>query len=126
MNRFKKRFLTFLILAGDLAVFYVSLWLALFSRYFEIPSKKVFDQHILPFSLLFIVWLAVFYIADLYGRSFYLREKKLFGILLKSQLINSVVAVSFFYLLTFYEITPKTVLFIDLLVSFALLFYGGR
>jgi len=122
MNRFKKRFLTFLILAGDLAVFYVSLWLALFSRYFEIPSQKVFDQHILPFSLLFIVWLAVFYIADLYGRSFYLREKKLFGILLKSQLINSVVAVSFFYLLTFYEITPKTVLFIDLLVSFALLF----
>ena len=72
-------------------------------------------------SLLCVVWLAVFYIADLYGRSFYLGEKKLFGMLLKSQLINSVIAISFFYLLTFYDITPKTVLFIDLFASFVLL-----
>lgn len=122
MNRFKKRFLTFLILAGDLAIFYVALWLALFLRYFEIPNQRVFNGHFLPFSLLFVVWLVVFYIADLYGRSFYLGGKNLLGMLLKSQLANSVVAVSFFYLLTFYKITPKTVLFIDLLASFALLF----
>ncbi|HRY52894.1 MAG TPA: exopolysaccharide biosynthesis polyprenyl glycosylphosphotransferase [Candidatus Portnoybacteria bacterium] len=120
-NKVKQRFFIFLILAGDLVVLYFSLWLALLLRYLKLPSQKLFQEHFWPFSLLFIVWLLVFYIADLYGRSFYLGKKKILGLLLKSQLTNSVIAVFFFYLSTFYDITPKTILFVDLVASFALL-----
>lgn len=120
-NKIQQRFLIFLILVGDLAVLYFSLWLALFLRYLKLPEQHLYQEHLLPFSWLFVVWLLVFYIADLYGRSFYLGNKKILGLLFKSQLANSVIAVFFFYFSTFYEITPKTVLFVDLAISFVLL-----
>ena len=113
--------LSFFVLIGDAVVLCVSLWTALFLRYLEKPAQKIFYEHIGPFSLLFIIWLLIFYIVDLYGRSFYLREKSLLIALFKSQIVNSLIAVSFFYLFDFFSITPKVVLFINLIVSFLLL-----
>ena len=111
---------SFALLVGDLFFFVVSLWLALFLRNLSIPTKELFSTHLVPFSLLFIIWILVFYIAGLYEKHTVILKSKLPNVLANTQLTNSALAVIFFYLVPFFGITPKTILFIYLLVSFVL------
>jgi len=64
----------------------------------------------------------VFYIADLYGKHTSIFRRKLPRVILNAQLVNSILAVVFFYFIPYFGVTPKTLLFIDLLVSFLLIF----
>jgi len=121
-KKLKYRSLVLGLLLGDLLVLGLSLWLTLFLRYWHLPAGNLFISHLVSFSSIFAVWLLVFYIADLYGRSFYLYRKSLVGFLLAAQAANGLIASVFFYFLPYYGITPKTILFIDILVSFVLLF----
>src|SRR3989338_354410 len=50
------------LLAGDVLVFVISLWLALALRYVALPSKAFFLLHFTPFTILFIAWIAVFFL----------------------------------------------------------------
>ena len=109
-----------ILLLGDLGSFIVALWLSLLIRSLEVPSKDFFLTHLLPFSLLFVVWIFVFYVAGLYEKHTTILKSKLPSVLASTQLINSALAVVFFYFIPFFGITPKTVLFIYLFVSFAL------
>jgi len=111
----------FVLLLGDLGSFVVALWLSLFLRSFEMPSKDLFLTHLLPFSLLFALWILVFYIAGLYEKHTAILKSKLPSILANTQIANSTLAVVFFYFIPFFGITPKTILFIYLLVSFVLI-----
>lgn len=107
------------LLVGDFFSFLVSLWLALFLRNLEAPSREFFSLHLLPFGLLFAVWIVVFYVAGLYEKHTVILKSKLPGILANTQLANSALAVVFFYFIPFFGITPRTILFIYLFVSFA-------
>ncbi len=109
------------LLAGDLLFFLVALWLSLLLRNLEFPSRELFLIHLVPFSLLFVLWVLVFYIAGLYEKHTTILKSKLPSILANTQLINSALAVIFFYLVPFFGITPKTILFIYLLVSFVVI-----
>src|SRR3989338_7050849 len=109
------------LLVGDLIFFFVSLWLALLLRNLEIPSRELFSIHLVPFSLLFAMWILVFYIAGLYEKHTVILKSRLPSILASTQLANSSVAVVFFYFIPFFGITPKTILFIYLFVSFILI-----
>jgi exopolysaccharide biosynthesis polyprenyl glycosylphosphotransferase len=111
----------FFLLAGDLVFFLISLWLALYFRTFEAPSEGLFLTHLVPFSFLFFVWVAVFYIAGLYEKHTVLLRSKLPERLANTLVINAVLGVVFFYFMPFLGITPKTVLFIYLVVSFILI-----
>src|SRR3990167_6875008 len=102
---------SFVLLVGDFFFFLVSLWLALLLRNFEIPSRELFSIHLVPFSLLFGVWILVFYIAGLYEKHTVILKSKLPNILASTQLANSALAVVFFYFIPFFGITPKTILF---------------
>ncbi|MDD5152858.1 MAG: sugar transferase [Candidatus Pacebacteria bacterium] len=95
---------------GDLAAFSVSLWFALAFRYGSIPSSALLRQHILPFSILFIFWATAFFIAGLYEKHTLVFKGKLPALILNTQVINSFIAVLFFYLVPFFGITPKTIL----------------
>lgn len=103
---------------GDIFLFVFSLWLALYFRYGEIPSSKLFGTHILPFSILFCVWILVYFIAGLYEKHTLILKNKLPSVIFNAQFVNSIFAVVFFYLVPFFGITPKTILFIYLIVSF--------
>jgi exopolysaccharide biosynthesis polyprenyl glycosylphosphotransferase len=107
-----------LLLLGDLVFFYVALWLTLLVRYVEIPSLDRLQSHALPFSILFIVWIIFFYIAGLYEKHTMFLRNKLPSTILNAQILNSLVAVLFFYLVPLFGITPKTNLFIHLLIGF--------
>lgn len=105
------------LLAGDLFFFNVSLWITLLIRSGSLPSEDFFYTHLEPFAVLFVVWILVFYIAGLYERHTVLLKGRLPNILARTQLANSGIAVAFFYLVPYFGITPKTILFIYLFVS---------
>lgn len=110
-----------LLFFGDLFFFIISLWFALYIRFGEVPSWLKFEQHLIPFSILFVAWVLVFFIAGLYEKHTLILKSKLPNIIFNSQLVNSIFAIVFFYTIPFFGIAPKTILFIYLLVSFTAL-----
>lgn len=110
-----------LLFIGDLFFFLLALWLTLFIRYQAVPDSEVFYEHAVPFSILFVFWFIVFFIAGLYEKHTLILRGKIPTIIFNSQLINSAIAVIFFYLIPFFDIAPKTNLIIYLVISFALM-----
>jgi lipopolysaccharide/colanic/teichoic acid biosynthesis glycosyltransferase len=111
-----------ILLLGDILVFSVSLWLTLLVRNFEIPSIETFFNHLSPFSFLFILWICLFYIAGLYEKHTLILKNALPNILFNTQIINSILAITFFYFIPYFGITPKTTLFINIVISMILIF----
>lgn len=110
------------LLVGDVLVFAVSLWVTLFLRYLEMPAKALFFQHLVPFSLLFMMWVGVFFLAGLYGKHTRLFRSRLLSTILYTQFINVSLAALFFFLIPAFGLAPKTILVMYLVVSFALIF----
>jgi exopolysaccharide biosynthesis polyprenyl glycosylphosphotransferase len=107
-----------ILFLGDMALFYLALWVSLVLRYFELPDVESMYLHIVPFSIIFVIWALSFFIAGLYDKHTLLLRKRLPPLILKTQTWNSILAVLFFYFIPFFRITPKTNLFIYLIVSF--------
>jgi len=108
---------------GDVIVLYVSLFLMLFLIGPGIPDGNAISVHLLPFTLLFLVWLFTFFIAGLYEKHTVILKNQLPNTLLNTQITNSFIAVLFFYLIPYFGIAPKTNLFICIVISFALLIF---
>lgn len=106
-----------ILLLGDVFFFAVSLWLTLFLRHFEIPKWDSFILHIKAFSALFAVWLIIFFIAGLYEKYTVLLKSKLPSLIFNTQVFNVMLAALFFFTIPLFDLTPKTILFIYLLVS---------
>ncbi|NCQ16290.1 hypothetical protein GW814_01380, partial [Candidatus Falkowbacteria bacterium] len=56
-----------ILLGGDISVLYFSLYLTLIIRYWGEYSEKVWSSHFWPFTAIFIFWIIIFYIANLYN-----------------------------------------------------------
>ncbi len=109
------------LFVGDVLFFTGALWLSLFFRSLEVPSQALFLAHLEPFSLLFVAWVGVFFIAGLYeSRSILLERRTISATLLVAQVINVVIAALFFFFIPIFGIAPKTILVIYLIVSFFL------
>lgn len=107
---------------GDLAIFYFSVWATLLLRNLSFPNVAEFINHLQPFSTLFIFWIVFFYIAGLYQKHTLIFKNFLPRRLLNTQIINIVAAIIFFYFIPYFSITPKTILFIYLVVSSGLIY----
>lgn len=110
-----------ILFVGDIAVFFSVLWITLFVRYASVPETSLFLSHLIPFSVIIILWILVFFIAGLYEKHTRLLKSRLPTLLLKVQMLNSVIAVLFFYFIPSFGINPKTNLFIYLFLSFFLI-----
>ncbi len=110
------------LLAGDIAVFAVALWATLALRNLALPSSDIFALHLLPFSILFIVWVVIFFLAGLYGRHTRLFRSRLIPTILYTQVINIVVAALFFFFVPAFGLAPKTILLLYLVISSVLIF----
>lgn len=108
------------LFAGDILFFFVALWLTLLIRYGEFPGQELFASHSTPFSILFLSWVAVFFIAGLYEKQTRILKSRLPSVIFNAQVVNSILAVLFFYFIPYFGITPKTNLFIYLVASFIL------
>ncbi len=107
-----------ILFLGDIIIFFISLWVTLFVRYFEVPNKDILYNHIVPFSFLFIVWVLIFFIAGLYRKHTLILKRKLPETIFKAQFANILIAATFFFLIPYFGIAPKTILLIYLVVSF--------
>jgi len=108
---------------GDIVVFFVSLFITLYVRYGGNISEKIFKSHLASFSILFIVWVLIYFISGLYDKHTTILKNKLPAILFNVGLVNTAMAVLFFYLIPYFDITPKTNLFVYLLFSFVLMLF---
>ncbi|OHB15477.1 MAG: hypothetical protein A2431_02630 [Candidatus Zambryskibacteria bacterium RIFOXYC1_FULL_39_10] len=115
---------------GDVILLYLSLWIALALRYWQIPTSNLWGLHFWPFTIIIGVWILVFFISGLYEKHTLILKSRLPSTVFNAQIANSFIAVLFFYFIGYFGITPKTNLFIYLLVSFALILlwriYGDR
>ena len=111
------------LLIGDVLVFALSLWATLALRYLALPTNALFLQHIVPFSLLFVLWLGVFFLAGLYGKHTRLFRSRLSATILYTQAVNVLLAALFFFLVPIFGIAPKTILVLYLVVSFVLIYF---
>ena len=118
-----------ILFIGDLVFFVVALWLTLLVRYRGWPSEELFFDHFGPFSFLFLVWAAVFLILDLYRTQTLLFGNELPTRLLRAQIVNSLIALIFFYVMPDWgelSLAPKTNLFLDLVFTFVLVLWWRR
>lgn len=109
-----------ILFVGDIFFFYIALWVTLAIRYFDIPTAEIISLHVTPFSILFFVWVVVFYIAGLYERYVSIVKKSLPTVVIETIFINWAIAVLFFYFVPLFGIAPKTNLFIYLIISLIL------
>ena len=107
-------------------ILYGALILTLIFRYGPNYFGESFYAHLKPFSLIFVIWVVTFYLADLY------KEKRLrinlatVQVFILTIIINIVISVILFYLFpSFFKLTPKTNLTIFSLI-FGILDLGWR
>jgi len=113
------------LLIGDVVILYASLWLMLLIRYGAKPDINLWQQHFQPFTIIYALWLIVFFIAGLYDISLARNNINFYSTLLRGLLINIGLAITFFYFLPYFGITPKTNLFLNIGI-FTVLFAGWR
>lgn len=100
---------TFILIIGDIVILYGALALAMIIRYGLTNFNNHLLAHIKPFSLIFVFWLLIFYLADLYKErnlriDFSIIQTFVFAIFIS--LIGSIIL---FYLFpSIFLLTPKT------------------
>lgn len=110
----------FFLFIGDITILYFSLFIGLLIRYgFDFNAQL--NIHLLPFSIIFILWLLVFYISNLYDLGFAKNNIQSFSALFYSLLVNTVISLLFFYFIPFFVITPKTNLLLFVVAAFLFL-----
>lgn len=107
-----------ILLFGDLLFLYASLFATLGIRYGEI-NRDLWVSHFLPFTIVYLLWILVFYINDLYNFGLTRLEFTQRG--LTAMLINAGIGVAFFYLVPVFGIAPRTNFFINIFVAGVLL-----
>ncbi len=110
---------------GDIALLYLSLFIAIFFGLGDEFKWKWVYPHLLPFSILYLFWLIVFYIFGLYDLHLVRKRPAFYTKVIGAISVNLVLGMIFFYLFPFFGIAPKTNLFLSALI-FVLLFLAWR
>lgn len=114
-----------IVFIGDMAALAVSFVATIFIAFGPQVVPELVAAHLIPFGILYISWVLILYIFDLY-ESTYLRpttetiKQTVYG--LTAMLLFGIV---FFYLTPLFDITPKTNLFLNVGL-FGALFLGWR
>ncbi len=127
----RKRLKIFLLIISDILIFYIALGLTLLIRYIVVerdPSTLLnsIPLHLIPFSIIFVLWLIVFWAAGLYDLLKLKNEELFYKNLIITFGVNAAITVSFFYFIPYFIITPKINLFIDLGLTVAILYFWRR
>ncbi len=108
-NRISKKVL--LILLGDIVIFYGALYGSLMIRYGAGLNQNILNNHFTAFGIIFAIWIIVFGAFGFYDMRFMKNEKVFLYRLLRVMAINTVSAITLFYLFPF-EIEPRRNLFL--------------
>lgn len=108
----------------DIALFYASLITMLTIRYGRDLSFQ-YHAHLLPFTIIYLLWLLVFYIANLYDPRTFRNTTEFYTDFARAIAIAGIISIIFFYLIPIFGITPKTNLLLFIVV-FTVLDGAGR
>ncbi|HBU06914.1 MAG TPA: hypothetical protein DEB09_02430 [Candidatus Magasanikbacteria bacterium] len=108
-----------MLATGDWVIFYITFWLSLSIRNWQIPNWQIIEKNLDLFSILFIVWLLINYINGLYDLL------KIKGQLFRRHFIESaimslIISVLIIYTLPTRGIVPKTILLLNILLGYSL------
>jgi exopolysaccharide biosynthesis polyprenyl glycosylphosphotransferase len=106
----------FLFFIADVAALYVALFVTLIIRYRGRFYVEFRDAHAVPFTIIFIIWIAVFYIAGLYDLRRLRNNLDFLKTLFLCLTINTAIAVILFYAVPAMGITPKTNLLLFIII----------
>jgi exopolysaccharide biosynthesis polyprenyl glycosylphosphotransferase len=110
-NRLKAFFFFF----ADVAALYVALFATLFIRY-RSDFYGQFEAQAGPFTIVFVLWIVIFYVAGLYDLRRLRNNIDFVKTLFLCLAINAAVAVILFYLIPAFGIAPKTNLLLFIVV----------
>lgn len=96
------------VLLGDLVVLHASLLLTLVIRYGTNDFTALWLKHWPSFLIIFLIWILVFYIYNLYNLILAADRLKFNQLALNAILTSALLSVAFFYLNPVTQITPKT------------------
>lgn len=124
----RRRLKIFLSLLSDILIFYIALAITLVLRYVVIEKTlgtlySSISLHFIPFTIIFFFWLIIFWAAGLYDIIKLRNEEAFYKTLLTAFGINAAIAITFFYFIPYFIITPKINLFIHLALVLALLYF---
>jgi lipopolysaccharide/colanic/teichoic acid biosynthesis glycosyltransferase len=109
---------TAILVVGDFILLAASLWAALFLRNLALPPESYFLANLVPFLPVFLLSLAVFYIAGLYEKQTVAVRRAMGERVAGAQAANVVIAALLFFAFPT-SIAPKTILALYLVVSVA-------
>jgi exopolysaccharide biosynthesis polyprenyl glycosylphosphotransferase len=108
------------LLVGDIACFYVALYVTLALRSLALPTTEIWEQHVAPFTILFAVSVVIYFITGLYDQHTTYLRSKLPALVTYAQVATVLFATVFFYVTSaHYNIKPLAVLAIYFVVSSA-------
>lgn len=107
------------LLILDIIALYGALAAALWIRYPDNFGNQ-FSVHVFPFSILFVLWVITFFAANLYDTLELRNDVRFFSALSRSMIVAAGFAISLFYFVPFFGISPRTNLFLFLVIAAAL------
>ena len=119
------RYRQFFLLIVDVFLMYISLIVSLAIRKGSFPSEAVLQIHLYHFSIIFVVWILIFYTVGFYKIDLEFDTIKYAKLLGTGLGIAGIFAVFYFYGPPGVLIAPKTVLFF-LLAIYGVLLWGWR
>lgn len=116
LSRFKQT----ILIVGDLLLLYGSLLLTLWIRYGDLFYAEFWRTHVQPFTIVFLFWILIFYIAGLYDLSSLKNDFSFEKTFWYTVAISIGITALIFYLIPYFNIEPRRNLII-----FSLIFGGG-
>jgi len=105
-----------MLVVSDAIVLYVALFVTLIIRYGGDFYGQFLDSHVVPFTVVFIPWLIIFYIAGLYDLRRLRNNLDFMKTLALTLVVDAMVTILLFYFIPIFGIAPKTNLFIFFIV----------
>jgi len=113
----------FILLLGDVAVIFAALFFTLLLRGRNLVNE--FQSFAYGFSVLYLLWIFVIFVLNLYDLHFFKKPIDFFFSLITFSVLASLVGVAYFYFRPELGMTPKTILILNVL-SFDILFLCWR
>lgn len=113
---FGNKLKVFLFFVADMAALYAGLFIALLIRYGGNFYAQLLNAQVFAFTVIFILWIIVFYIAGLYDLRRLRNNIDFVKTLFLCIGVNAAIAVLLFYLIPAFGIAPKTTLLIFIVV----------
>ncbi len=104
-----------ILLAGDVAILYLSLWCAVLVRLNVSDGSRVtFEEHLAPYTVVFVLWLLIFAANGMYDLAIASTNARFARTLAVTLAVCALTATGVFYFAPFGNISPKTTLFLHL------------